>query len=77
MKIPILPRTFTALAFGLVLAVPVFSQTNLQLPGPSKGEVVAAVVGAAAVVTVVAVVIYHETHKGRASWDVSVPLQRG
>ena len=54
--------TSAALALCLLLALPAFPQTGGNI-GPSKGEVVAIIVGAAAVITGVGFLIYHETHK--------------
>jgi len=51
-----------ALALCLLLALPAFPQTGGNI-GPSKGEVVAIIVGAAAAITGVGFLIYHETHK--------------
>jgi len=58
-------RTSAALALCLLLALPAFPQIggNLGNIGPSKGEVIAIIAGAAAAITVVGFLIYHETHK--------------
>src|SRR5260370_24845541 len=56
-------RIFMALALWLLLARPAFPQTGLGNIGPSKGQVIAAIAGAAAVITAVGFLIYHETHK--------------
>ena len=62
MKTPSLLRTPTVLALCLVLAVPAFPQ-NYGNIGPSKGEVIAIIVGAAVAITGVGLLVYHETHK--------------
>jgi hypothetical protein len=62
MNVPCLLRTSVALALCLLLVLPAFPQTVGQI-GPSKGEVVGIIVGAAAAITVVGILIYHETHK--------------
>lgn len=65
MNLSSLLRTSAALALCLLLALPAFPQTggNFGNIGPSKGEVVAIIVGAAAAITGVGFLIYHETHK--------------
>jgi hypothetical protein len=65
MNLPSLLRTSAALALCLLLVLPAFSQTNVNYGniGPSKGEVVGIIVGAAAAITGVGFLIYHETHK--------------
>lgn len=55
-------RTFTVVALCLVLAVPAFPQ-NYGNIGPSKGEVIAIIAGAAAVLGVTGYLIYRGTHK--------------
>jgi hypothetical protein len=64
MKFPSLLRTSAAVALCLLLALPAFPQIggNLNI-GPSKGEVIAIIVVAAAAITGVGFLIYHETHK--------------
>jgi hypothetical protein len=62
MNVPCLLRTSVALALCLLLVLPAFPQTGGQI-GPSKGEVVGIIVGAAAAITVVGILIYRETHK--------------
>ena len=60
-------RTSAALALCLLLSLPTFAQTGgfggFGNIGPSKGEVVAIIVGVAVVITVGGFLIYHETHK--------------
>ena len=58
-------RASAALALCLLLGLPALPQTNGGYGniGPSKGEVVGIIVGAAAALTVVGFIIYHETHK--------------
>jgi hypothetical protein len=58
-------RASAALALCLLLGLPALPQTNGGYGniGPSKGEVVGAIVGAAAALTAVGFIIYHETHK--------------
>ena len=56
-------RIFMALSLCLLLARPAFPQTGLGNIGPSKGQVIAAIAGAAAVITAVGFLIYHKTHK--------------
>jgi hypothetical protein len=65
MTIPSLLRNSTALALCLLLALPALSQFggNAGNIGPSKGQVIAAIAGAAAVITAAGFLIYHETHK--------------
>src|SRR5215472_19127675 len=65
MKLSPLLRTPAGLALCLLLALPAFPQTNGSYGniGPSKGEIVAIIAGAAAALTVVGFLIYHETHK--------------
>ena len=55
-------RTFMVVALCLVLAVPAFPQ-NYGNIGPSKGEVIGIVAGAAAVLGVTGYLIYRGTHK--------------
>jgi hypothetical protein len=62
MNLPSLLRTSTVLALCLLLALPALPQTGGQI-GPSKGEIVGIIVGAAAAITGVGFLIYHETHK--------------
>lgn len=50
----------------LVLALPAFPQfvgPGLGNIGPSKGEIAGVIIGAAAVIAVTVVVVYHVTHK--------------
>jgi hypothetical protein len=63
MNFPSLLRSSAVLALCLLLALPTFSQTGLGGIGPSKGEVVAIIVGLAAALTGVGFLVYHETHK--------------
>ncbi len=56
-------RIFVALSLCLVLALPAFPQTGLGNIGPSKGQVIAIIAGAAAALTAVGFLVYHETHK--------------
>ena len=58
-------RTSAGLALCLLVALPAFSQIggNLGTIGPSKGEVVGIIAGAAAGLTAVGILVYHETHK--------------
>jgi hypothetical protein len=66
MNLSSLLRTSSVLALCLVLALPVLPQIgggNYGNIGPSKGEVVGIVVGAVAAITVVGILVYHETHK--------------
>jgi len=69
MTIPSLLRNSMVLALCLLLALPAFPQTgignlgNLGNIGPSKGEVIAIIVGAVVVLTGVGFLVYHETHK--------------
>ena len=63
MKIPFLSRTSIALALCFLLAVPASPQSSYGNIGPSKGEVIGAIAGAAAVLGGVGYLIYHETHK--------------
>lgn len=55
-------RTFMVVAVCLVLAVPAFPQ-NYGNIGPSKGEVIGIIAGAAAVLGVTAYLIYRGTHR--------------
>jgi hypothetical protein len=69
MMIPSLPRASIALALCVLLAVPAFPQQgignlgDLSGIGPSKGEVVAIIVGMVVVLVGVGFLVYHETHK--------------
>jgi hypothetical protein len=63
MKIACLLRTLVVLILCLVLAVPATSQSGLGQIGPSNGEIAGILVGAGAVIAVVAIVIYRKTHK--------------
>jgi hypothetical protein len=65
MNLPSLPRTSAVVALCLLLAMPAFPQIggNLGNIGPSKGEVIGIIAGAAAALTVVGFLIYRETHK--------------
>jgi hypothetical protein len=60
-------RTSATLALCLLLSLPTFAQTggfsSFGNIGPSKGEVVAIIVGVAVVITVGGFLVYHETHK--------------
>jgi hypothetical protein len=62
MKSPALLRTSTALILCMLLALPALPQTGGHI-GPSTGEVVGIIVGVAAAITVVGILIYHESHK--------------
>ena len=57
-------RTSAAPALCLLLGLPALPQTNGGYGniGPSKGEVIGIIAGAAAALTVVGLLIYHETH---------------
>jgi hypothetical protein len=57
-------RASAALALCLLLGLPALPQTNGGYGniGPSKGKVVGIIVGAAAALTVVGFIIYHESH---------------
>jgi hypothetical protein len=61
--IPSLLRNSAVLAVCLLLALPAFPQTGLGNIGPSKGQVIGAIAGAAAALTAVGFLVYHETHK--------------
>jgi hypothetical protein len=66
MTIPSLFRSSMLLALCLLLALPAFPQIgggNLGTIGPSKGAIVAIIVGMAVVVVGVGFLVYHETHK--------------
>ncbi|SRR6266436_4000142 len=65
MSLVSLLRTSAGLALCLLVAMPAFSQIggNLGTIGPSKGEVVGIIAGAAAGLTVVGILVYRETHK--------------
>ena len=66
MTIPSLLRGSMALALCLLLELPAFPQIgggNLGNIGPSKGEIVAIIVGMAVVAVGVGFLVYHETHK--------------
>src|ERR1700676_2487942 len=69
MMIPSLTRTSIVLALCVLLAVPAFPQQgignlgDLSGIGPSKGEVVAIIVGMVVVLVGVGFLVYHETHK--------------
>jgi hypothetical protein len=57
-------RAFTTMALCVVLVTPVFAQTgSFGNIGPSKGEVVGIIVGAAAGIGVAGYLIYRGTHK--------------
>jgi hypothetical protein len=60
-------RTSATLALCLLLSLPTFAQTGgfggFGNIGPSKGEVVAIIVGVAVIITGGGFLIYHETHK--------------
>jgi hypothetical protein len=62
MSVPYLLRTSVALALCLFLVLPAFPQTGGHI-GPSNGEIVGIIVGAAAAITVVGVLIYRGAHK--------------
>ena len=62
MKSPALLRTSTALILCMLLALPALPQTGGHI-GPSTGEVVGIIVGVAAAITVVGILIYRESHK--------------
>ena len=69
MTIPSVFRNSAVLVLCLLLALPAFPQMgignlgNLGNIGPSKGEVIAIIVGAVVVLTGVGFLVYHETHK--------------
>ena len=66
MMIPSLPRASIAVALCVLLAVPAFPQQgigDLSGIGPSKGEVVAIIVGMVVVLVGVGFLVYHEAHK--------------
>jgi hypothetical protein len=67
MTIPSLPRTSAVLALCLLLALPALPQSGGGSIGPSKGEIVGIVVGVAAALVVVGVLIYHGTHRHPSS----------
>ena len=60
-------RTIPTLALFLLLSLPTFAQTGgfggFGNIGPSKGEVVAIIVGVAVIITGGGFLIHHETHK--------------
>jgi hypothetical protein len=58
-----LARTSIALALCLLLAMPAFPQSGGGHIGPSNGEIIGIIAGVAAGLTVVAVLVYHQTHK--------------
>ena len=62
MRTPSLLRASMALALCLFLALPACPQTGGNI-GPSNGEIIAIIVGIAAAITGVGILIYHETHK--------------
>lgn len=64
MRLSSLFRTSTVVAFCLILAAPVFPQSGgYGNIGPSKGEVVGIIVGAAVVVGAAGYLVYRGTHK--------------
>jgi hypothetical protein len=64
MNLSSLLRTSAAFALCLLLALPAFAQTGgFGNIGPSKGGVVAIIVGVAVAITGVGFLIYHETHQ--------------
>jgi hypothetical protein len=62
MNITCLLRTSVVLALCLFLVLPALPQTGGHI-GPSNGEIVGIIAGAAAAVTVVGILIYREAHK--------------
>ncbi|MGB9466409.1 MAG: hypothetical protein WBR10_14975 [Candidatus Acidiferrum sp.] len=62
MNVPCLLRTSVALVICLFLVLPTFPQTGGRI-GPSNGEIIGIIVGAAAAITVVGILIYREAHK--------------
>ena len=69
-------RTFMAAAFCLLLAVPGFPQ-NYGNIGPSKGEVIGIIAGAAAVLGVTGYLIYRSTHKHASIQGCVTSYQNG
>jgi hypothetical protein len=63
MTIPSVPRASIALALCLLLAMPALPQSGGGQIGPSNGEIVGIIAGVAAGLTVVGVLVYHQTHK--------------
>jgi hypothetical protein len=63
MRIDFLLRTLMVLVLSFALAIPATSQSGSGKIGASNGEIAGALVGAGAVIGVVAVVIYRKTHK--------------
>jgi hypothetical protein len=74
-------RTSVVAALCLLLAVPSFSQIGSlsggTIGGPSKGQVVAIVVVAVAVIAGVGILIYYEVHKNAAVVGCIVSGQDG
>jgi hypothetical protein len=62
MNITCLLRTSLVLALCLFLVLPALPQTGGHI-GPSNGEIVGIIAGAAAAITVVGILIYREAHK--------------
>jgi hypothetical protein len=56
-------RVFIVVALCVVLAVPAFSQSGGFNVGPSKGEVIGVIAGAAAAIGVAGYLIYRAAHK--------------
>jgi hypothetical protein len=72
-------RASAALALCLLPGLPALPQTNGGYGniGPSKGEVIGIIVGAAAALTVVGLIIYHETHKHPSITGCVAPVADG
>ena len=63
MTIPSALPASIALALCLLPAMPAFPQSGGGHIGPSNGEIVGIIAGVAAGLTVVGVLVYHQTHK--------------
>src|SRR5258706_16218483 len=63
MTIPSVLPASIALALCLLPAMPAFPQSGGGHIGPSNGEIVGIIAGVAAGLTVVGVLVYHQTHK--------------
>jgi hypothetical protein len=62
MNVPCLLRTSVALALCLFLVLPAFPQIGGHI-GPSNGEIVGIIAGAAAAIAVVGILLYRQAHK--------------
>lgn len=58
-----LVSTSIALALCLLLTMPAFPQSGGGHIGPSNGEIIGVIAGVAVGLTVVGVLVYHQTHK--------------